>query len=72
MKPDLFINMRFLICMLLFTLMPAAVFGQVRTITGTIVDENGEALPGVTVAIEGTTRGVSTGIDEHYSISTYS
>ena len=69
MKPDLFIKMRFLICMLLFTLIPAGVFGQARNITGTIVDENGEALPGVTVAIEGTTRGVSTGIDGHYSIS---
>ncbi len=69
MKPDLFSKMHFLICMFLFTLIPAGVFGQARTISGTIVDENGEALPGVTIAIEGTTRGVSTGIDGHYSIS---
>jgi iron complex outermembrane receptor protein len=72
MKPDLFINMRFVIRILLFTLMPAPVFGQSRTITGTIVDENGEALSGVTAALEDPTRGVTTGFDAHYSISTYS
>jgi len=55
--------------MCLFFLLPLTVTGQQRTITGTVVDEKGETLPGVTVVIEGTTRGVSTDIDGKYSIN---
>ena len=39
-------------------------------ITGTVIDENGEAIPGVNVSIKGTTTGVITGIDGDYSIRT--
>ncbi len=69
MKPDLFIKMRLLICLFLFTLVPLSVFGQGRMITGTVVDENGETLPGVTIAIAGTTRGVTTDINGNFSIN---
>jgi TonB-linked SusC/RagA family outer membrane protein len=69
MKPDLFIKMRVIFCMFLFILLPAIVFGQVKTVTGRIVDENGEALPGVTVLVEGTNRGVSTDVNGNFSIS---
>ncbi len=69
MKPDLFIKMRLLICLFLFTLVPLSVFGQTRTITGTVVDESGETLPGVTIVIEGTTRGVTTDFDGKFSIA---
>jgi TonB-linked SusC/RagA family outer membrane protein len=69
MKPDLIVKMRVIFCMFLFILLPAIVFGQAKTVTGRIVDENGEALPGVTVLIEGTNRGVSTDINGNFSIS---
>ena len=40
-----------------------------RTITGTIVEENGEPLIGVSVLIKGTTTGTSTSIDGTFSIN---
>jgi len=55
--------------MILFTLIPFSVFGQDRTVTGTVSDENGETLPGVTIVIEGTTRGVTTDFDGNFSIT---
>jgi TonB-linked SusC/RagA family outer membrane protein len=42
-------------------------FAQERTITGTVSDETGP-LPGVSVIIEGTTRGTETDFDGNYSI----
>ncbi len=42
---------------------------QQRVVTGTIVDSNGEPLPGVNVTIMGTTIGVMTDIDGNYSIN---
>lgn len=42
-------------------------FAQEKTITGTIT-ENGMPLPGVTVAVKGTTRGTQTDFDGKYSI----
>jgi len=41
---------------------------QPLTITGTVTDENGEPLPGLTVTVKGTTRGVITGMDGGYTI----
>src|SRR5689334_5085856 len=46
----------------LFTMLmlfSALAFGQSRTITGTVTDEKGDALPGVSVSIKGTRTGVS-------------
>ena len=40
-----------------------------RTITGKIVDENGQGIPGVTVLLKGTTVGASSDGDGNYSIS---
>lgn len=37
-------------------------------VSGIVVDETGEALPGVNVAIEGTAKGTSTDLDGYYSI----
>jgi TonB-linked SusC/RagA family outer membrane protein len=39
------------------------------TITGTVVDTNGEPLPGVTVSIPGTTVGTVTDLDGNYSLT---
>lgn len=41
---------------------------QVLTISGTVTDEEGVPLPGVTVTIEGTSRGTFTDLDGNYSI----
>ena len=41
---------------------------QHSLITGTVSDENGESLPGVTVVETGTTNGVLTDMDGHYQI----
>src|SRR5690606_10943698 len=39
------------------------------TITGTVTDENGDPIPGVTVSVLGTTIGTATDINGAYSIS---
>lgn len=39
------------------------------TVTGRVVDANGEPLPGVTIAIPGTTTGTATDMDGFYSLS---
>jgi len=38
-------------------------------ITGKVVSANGEALPGVTVLVKGTTTGTATGVDGSYSLN---
>ncbi len=40
----------------------------VREVTGTVIDETGQVIPGVAVTVKGTTRGTSTDIDGKYSI----
>ncbi|WP_042007672.1 SusC/RagA family TonB-linked outer membrane protein, partial [Capnocytophaga canis] len=43
-------------------------FAQEKTITGTVKDESGHPLLGVTVTVKGTTKGVATDFDGNYSI----
>ncbi|PWG81834.1 SusC/RagA family TonB-linked outer membrane protein [Pararcticibacter amylolyticus] len=43
-------------------------FSQTRTVTGTVLDTAGIALPGATVKVKGTSRGASTGLDGRFSI----
>lgn len=42
---------------------------QQRTITGSVIDETGQPLPGVTVLIKGVMQGTVTNVDGNYSIS---
>lgn len=42
---------------------------QEQTITGRVVDENGEGLPGVAVVLKGTTRGTSSDADGSYRLN---
>ncbi|MEK6154435.1 SusC/RagA family TonB-linked outer membrane protein [Flavobacteriaceae bacterium 3-367] len=44
-------------------------FAQERTITGTVTDQDGLALPGASVVIKGTTTGTQTDFDGNYTIS---
>ncbi len=50
-----------------FTLIAALTFSQ-NQVTGTVTDENGEGLPGVTVRVADTSLGAITGIDGEYSL----
>ncbi|MDR2148438.1 MAG: SusC/RagA family TonB-linked outer membrane protein [Tannerella sp.] len=43
---------------------------QTRNIQGTVVDDTGDPLPGVTVLVKGTTTGVITDVDGQFSLST--
>ena len=44
-------------------------FAQDKTVTGTVTDESGSTLPGVSVVVKGTTRGTTTDANGKYSIS---
>lgn len=41
---------------------------KTKTITGTVVDETGEAIIGATVLIKGTTNGITTNLDGNYTL----
>ncbi|CAM1333995.1 SusC/RagA family TonB-linked outer membrane protein [Tenacibaculum aestuariivivum] len=58
--------MRVTLLWLLF-LVTQITFGQEKTISGVVSDESG-ALPGVSIIIKGTTKGVETDFDGNYSI----
>jgi len=45
-----------------------SILQQTKTIKGTIVDDSGMPLPGVTVSIKGTTNGTITDIDGNYTL----
>lgn len=56
-------------CLFLFFLFSVSAFNQGITITGTITDTDSIPLPGVTVLVPGTTVGVVSNLDGHYSIN---
>ncbi|AIZ40423.1 SusC/RagA family TonB-linked outer membrane protein [Cellulophaga baltica] len=53
----------------LLALMMSFSFAQEKTITGTVTDESGLPLPGVSVLVVGTTKGTQTDFDGNYAIS---
>ncbi|MEQ9303596.1 MAG: carboxypeptidase-like regulatory domain-containing protein, partial [Marinoscillum sp.] len=55
--------------LLLVMALPLSVFGQDRAVSGQVVDIGGEALPGVTVLVKGTTNGTITDVDGNYKLS---
>ena len=58
------------LCLFVVFLMCAmTVVAQGRIVTGTVVDDLGEVLPGVNVMIKGTFTGMSTGVDGKYSVT---
>ena len=58
----------FLTLCFFFVAVNLGAFAQ-KTVTGTVVDEGGLLLPGVSVIIKGTTTGTVTGVDGDFSIS---
>jgi TonB-linked SusC/RagA family outer membrane protein len=75
MKKDLFFSSIKRSILMLTTLLTVnfcvltAVNAQQFTVTGTISDDSGELLAGVTVAVKGTNTGVVSGTDGNYSIT---
>ncbi|TCO10800.1 SusC/RagA family TonB-linked outer membrane protein [Natronoflexus pectinivorans] len=60
------LRLLFFLCLLSGHLM---VFGQTRTVTGTVTDNTNDPLPGVSIIAEGTTIGTVTDIDGNYQIA---
>ncbi len=59
-----------LIFAVILGMMVTSLYAQERTITGTVTDAgDGSTLPGVTVAVRGTTQGTATDIDGRYTIT---
>ncbi|MEM9687661.1 MAG: SusC/RagA family TonB-linked outer membrane protein, partial [Bacteroidota bacterium] len=53
---------------LMFLMFGIAVVAQERTVSGTVTDQDAVPLPGATVAVKGTSRGVQTDFDGKYTI----
>ncbi len=47
-----------------------SLLAQTVTVTGTVTNDEGQTLPGVSIVIKGTTQGTVTGLDGHYSLKT--
>ncbi|HSF52399.1 MAG TPA: TonB-dependent receptor [Algoriphagus sp.] len=56
------------VCLTLLVLSAGTAFAQ-KTVTGTVLDEFGVGLPGVSILVKGTTTGTATDIDGKYSLS---
>lgn len=56
------------VCLTLLVLSTSAAFAQ-KTVSGTVLDEFGLGLPGVSILVKGTTTGTATDIDGKYSLS---
>ena len=70
-KTKLYLNLLTLTLFGILTVSANASFSDVNIqseITGTVVDENGDLLPGVSIMIVGTTQGTQTDFDGKYSI----
>ena len=57
------------LCWALLGLLIAPFTWAQKNVTGTVNDETGAPLPGATVIVEGTSRGVATDFDGNFSIN---
>jgi len=55
--------------LLLFLIIPFGAFAQDISVSGTVTDNNGEALIGVSVVQQGTTNGITTDFDGRYTLT---
>lgn len=60
------------ILLVLITTMQLVVAQEERSVSGTVSDENGDALIGATIVVEGTSQGVVTDLDGLYSVNVLS
>lgn len=54
---------------LLFCFLQLLAFSQAKTVTGKVTSSNGEAIPGASIVIKGTTSGIITNLDGEYTIT---
>ena len=62
---QIYMQLKTIITVLLFCIAPALVFGQIK-IGGTVTDETKQPLPGVSVTIQGTTKGTVTDVNGRF------
>lgn len=60
--------MRKLLLMACLIMLQGLLYAQERTISGQVVDDNGESLPGVNVVLKGSTQGTITDLDGNYKV----
>lgn len=66
MKPKFY---TYLMVVLLMLTGVTSTFAQEAQVSGTVLDESGSPLPGVTILVKGTTRGTTTDLDGKYTIN---
>ena len=64
--PGLFMGM---LLALLALMVAVPVMAQERSVTGKVIDENKEPIPGATVLIKGTNRGSATNVDGEFTVT---
>ncbi|WP_460672748.1 SusC/RagA family TonB-linked outer membrane protein [Larkinella ripae] len=64
-----FVSQPFLAILLFFAALPFGVTAQSQAVTGRVLDEKGQSLPGVTVLLKGTSTGATTNAEGNYTIS---
>ncbi|MFH6981883.1 SusC/RagA family TonB-linked outer membrane protein [Marinoscillum luteum] len=60
--------MRKLLLIACLIMLQGLLYAQERTISGQVVDDNGESLPGVNVVLKGSTQGTITDLDGNYKV----
>lgn len=60
---------KFLLQCLTFLLLCSAAWGQTRTVTGKVIEKNGDPLIGVNVLVKGTSQGTSTDINGTFKLN---
>jgi len=58
-----------ILLLLLFLFLVSQAYGQSRKIAGTVTDDKGQPLPGVTVVLVGTTQGAITDFAGKYTLN---
>ncbi|MCH5215307.1 MAG: TonB-dependent receptor [Muribaculaceae bacterium] len=69
MKLNFKIQLRNLFTFIIFLCISSLTFAQTQMVTGSVVDPENEPLPGATVMVKGSTRGVATDLEGNYSIA---
>lgn len=69
MKESILQKKKYLLILGLFLHSIAGAFAQDVSVSGTVTDDTGEALPGASVLIAGTTNGTITDVEGHYSLN---
>lgn len=58
-----------LLLLLLLCIATTLTWAQTKTVSGKVLDKDGQGLPGATVVVKGTTLGTSTGVDGSFSLN---